>query len=131
MLNRVLTKADCAECKLCCGFYEDEIWEAPITRNLSYNEKGLYLCPELGEDGCMLGEEKPFVCKLWPFRVMRLGGFTVLALSPLCKKVNDKPLSELLAFVEEELAELAQNGMKSEPEHIKEYKDGYTILKIL
>ena len=129
MLEKILSKDDCAECKLCCGFYESEIWEVPVNGDgkpfyeVSYNEKGLYICPALGENGCSLsGDEKPFDCKIWPFRVMKLGDFKVIALSPLCKKLNDKPLSELLAFADE---------LDVSPAYVKDYVDGYTILKIL
>jgi len=128
MLNRILSTADCAECKLCCNFYEHELWEAPITgEEVSYDERGLYFCPELGEKGCKLVSERPFDCQIYPFRVMKLGEFTVIALSPLCKKVNEKPLSELVEFVESELFE----KVKSHHAQIKDYDKSYVILKVL
>jgi hypothetical protein len=133
MLNRILTETDCAGCKLCCNFYEHEIWEAPIVAHeIYYDEEGLYFCPELGENGCKLGDEKPFDCKLWPFRVMKLGEFTVIALSPLCKKVNDKPLSELAEFVNSQLADKIKARVLEFPaQSVKDYVKDYVILKIL
>jgi hypothetical protein len=129
MLNRILSATDCAECKLCCNFYENELWEAPIlAENISYDERGLYFCPELGEKGCKLGEnEKPFDCRIYPFRVMKLGEFTVIALSPLCKKVNEKPLSELVSFADSELAPKVR-GYSGQ---IKNYDKSYVIIKVL
>ena len=153
MLEKILSKNDCAECKLCCGFFESEIWEVPIIDDdlfkitnekyefdlsggnrifkISYNEKGLCLCPALGENGCSLGDEKPFDCKIWPFRAMKLGEFTVIGVSPLCKKINEKPLSELREFVINELsAEIKTRGEKYSAQ-IKEYVYDYPILMVL
>ncbi|MCL2109823.1 MAG: hypothetical protein FWH20_10820 [Oscillospiraceae bacterium] len=137
MLEKILTENDCADCKLCCGFFESEIWEVPVDRggeplyDISYNEKGLYICPELSNTGCKLGADKPFDCKIWPFRVMKLGEFTAIALSPLCKKVNNLPLSRLTQFVNEHLADKVNARIAKEPAHLKDYVFGYTILKIL
>jgi hypothetical protein len=132
MLEKILTENDCAECKLCCNFYEHEMWEAPIiNEEICYDDRGLYFCPALGEDGCKLGDGKPFDCSIYPFRVMKLGEFIVIALSPLCKKVNEKPLSELAAFVEAELTEKVKARVLKHPAQVKNYVDGYVILKIL
>lgn len=132
MLNRILTEKDCAECKLCCAFYEHEIWEAPIlTEKISYNERGLYVCPALGENGCTLGGEKPFECEIYPFRVMKLGEHAVVALSPLCRKVNEMPLSELISFVESELADIIKARVSSPAQEIKDYVTGHPILAVL
>lgn len=117
MLRRILSEADCAECRLCCGFYESEIWEVPLIddelaekypeydfKAVNYDENGLHKCPALGESGCKLGSDKPFDCRLWPFRAMKLGEHLVIAISPLCKKLNAKPLAELSEFADAELA---------------------------
>jgi hypothetical protein len=153
MLNRILTEADCAECRLCCGFYESEIWEVPAIDDelaalisgqytfdfvgsqrifkVNYNERGLCFCPALGANGCKLGVGKPFDCKVWPFRAMRLGGNIVITLSPLCKKLNAKPLSELVEFVNSDLAVKIKARAEKFPEQVKEYVKDYPILKIL
>jgi hypothetical protein len=133
MLNRILSEKDCAECRLCCNFYEHEIWEAPIVGDeICYDEKGLYFCPELGENGCKLGNDKPFDCKLWPFRVMKFGEAVVVALSPLCKKVNEKPLSELAEFVhDEEFEEKVKARVSEFPAQVMDYAEGYAVLRVL
>jgi hypothetical protein len=153
MLSRILNEKDCAECKLCCGFYESEIWEVPVIDDelaaitselydfefvdnrrvfkINYNKKGLHLCPALSVNGCKLGLGKPFDCKLWPFRAMKLGELTVITLSPLCKKVNGKPLAELMEFVNSELADKIKARVQKYPEQVKEYVKDYPILKIL
>jgi len=141
MLNGILTEADCADCRLCCRFFESEIWEAPVIDNdvaklfnfgkISYNEKGLYVCLALGENGCKLGEQKPFDCKLWPFRAMKLGEFIVITVSPLCKKINEKPLFELMEFVSTELVEKIKARVEKYPAQVKDYVKDYPILRVL
>jgi len=154
MLQKILTEQDCAECKLCCGFFKSEIWEVPViddnlTRllgakynyefdkknnrifKITYDEKGLCKCPVLGENGCKLGNRRPFDCKIWPFRVMKLGEFTVIALSPLCKKINQKPLSEITEFVNGEFLEIIKARVSIDPALVKDYVDGYVTIKII
>jgi len=154
MLTKILNENDCAGCRLCCGFFKSEIWEVPVIDDdlarlidekyipgaeydfigsgrvfkAGYDQNGICFCPALGENGCVLEGDKPFDCKIWPFRVMKLGGFNVIALSPLCKKVNEKPLSELVRFVDEELTEKIKARF---PARIKDYVKGYVILKVL
>ncbi|MCL2637017.1 MAG: hypothetical protein FWD48_01475 [Oscillospiraceae bacterium] len=150
MLNRILTEADCAECRLCCGFYESEIWEVPIIGDelaalisgqyafdivnnqrvfkINYDEKGLHLCPALGKNGCRLGMSRPFDCKLWPFRAMKLGELIVITVSPLCKTVNELPLSELVEFVNLELMDKIKARVAKYPAQVKDYVKGYPIL---
>ncbi|MCL2697795.1 MAG: hypothetical protein FWE74_06915 [Oscillospiraceae bacterium] len=153
MLNKILTEADCAECKLCCGFYESEIWEVPVIDDelaaliieqydfgivsnqrvfkVGYDEKGLCLCPALGKNGCRLGMSKPFDCKLWPFRAMKLGELVVITVSPLCRKVNEKPLGELVEFVNSELTDKIKARVEKYPAQVKDYINGYPILAVL
>ncbi|MDR2532737.1 MAG: hypothetical protein LBC82_07845 [Oscillospiraceae bacterium] len=144
MLNRILTEADCAQCRLCCSFFESEIWEMPTIDEdftelykdynfgeICFDENGLYRCPALGEAGCKLGSNRPFDCKLWPFRAMKLGEFTVVTVSPLCKKVSEKPLAELSQFVNFELADKIKARVLKYPAQIKDYIKDYPILKVL
>ncbi|MDR2558020.1 MAG: hypothetical protein LBC86_00520 [Oscillospiraceae bacterium] len=153
MLNRILSEADCAECKLCCGFYESEIWEVPVIDDglaalisdeyefdfingnrvfkINYDEKGLCVCPALSKNGCKLGMSKPFDCKLWPFRAMKLGDSVVITISPLCKKVNGESLSKLVQFVNSDLTEKIKARVQKYPEQIKEYVKDNVILRFL
>jgi hypothetical protein len=153
MLNRILSEKDCAECRLCCSFYESEIWEVPLIDDelaalisgqyafdtadnqrvfkVQYNRQGLCFCPALGANGCKLGVGKPFDCKAWPFRALKLGEHIVLTLSPLCKKLNAKPLSELMEFVNSDFSEKIKLRVQKYPEQVKEYVKDYPILKII
>ncbi|MCL2018660.1 MAG: hypothetical protein FWG70_02780 [Oscillospiraceae bacterium] len=153
MLDRLLSENDCAECKLCCNFYEGEFWEVPVIDDdlaqlisgkydfnligdnrvfkLNRDEKGLYFCPALDKNGCKLGDDRPFDCKLWPFRAMKLGEFIVITVSPLCKKVGEKTLCELSEFVGSQLTDKIKARVLKYPAHIKDYVHSYPILKVL
>ena len=60
----------CAECRRCC-FVEADY--PPLEITLTQKEKKKYGsicietdCPNLGTTGCVLGDTKPFSCKLYP-----------------------------------------------------------------
>ena len=60
----------CAECRRCC-FVEADY--PPLEITLTQKEKKKYGsicietdCPNLGPTGCVLGDTKPFSCKLYP-----------------------------------------------------------------
>lgn len=56
----------------------------------------LYYCPMLdNEKGCILGDDKPFDCRIWPLRVMALNETKVITLSPVCPTMNEKSIKEL------------------------------------
>jgi len=157
MLEKILTQKDCADCRFCCTFDRDDIWEVPLIDDdlarlipgkynldigyefvngnrvfeISYDEKGESRCPAFRENGCGLLEDRPFDCKIWPFRAMKLGEFTVITVSPFCEKVNQLPLWELVKFVNEELAEKIKARMEKYPGQVKDYIFGYAILKVI
>lgn len=91
MLKKILSPKSCAGCRVCCVFDRDDIWEIPlisaelndrinaaspdlktIPRGKSYvfdmrfEKDGLTYCPALSDTGCILGENKPFDCQIWP-----------------------------------------------------------------
>lgn len=153
-LTPVLTSEDCGKCRWCCRFTAEDIWEAPLISarcktaleqilhsevNLTdgkhgrifeprYNEKGLCDCPALGEDGCVLGEERPDDCKVWPFRVMLFGDRRVITVSPECPEINRRALAELSAFVTGGFAERLFGLARDNPQMIKPYIYDYPIL---
>ena len=98
MLKKILSRTTCAACQLCCQFDASDIWELPVLPKETVAAiqkyrpetafvpvgaeqtfaapplKGeeLYACPVLTEHGCgLLEQDKPFDCKVWPFRLMR------------------------------------------------------------
>ena len=158
MLEKILTEKNCADCSLCCAFLESEIWEVPIIDDdfarlieekydlnaeyeftlpsarrfkASYSKDGLCRCPALSETGCKLGSDRPFDCKIWPFRAMKLGEFTVITVSPLCEKVNEKSIAELSEFLNSGLAGAIEERTKKYPEQVKDYVRDYVILKVI
>ncbi len=81
--------------------------------------------------GCILGDDKPFECKSWPLRVMRMkDGRLVIALSLGCKTVSKKPLDEVKRLAEELSGEMMNYARKC-PAYIKDYREGYPVLKTL
>ena len=97
MLRKILSPETCAACRLCCGFDCTDTWEFPVLpqetveamHRMGVSPKlvpageeqtfaapplrgeELFFCPMLCETGCTMGSEKPFDCKVWPFRMMR------------------------------------------------------------
>ena len=157
MLTEILSRDECANCRFCCAFDSYDIWETPvITQELAskirllhnpsqeFIQKGncyiLKLSPEDDSDlfycsmldkqkGCMLGDEKPFDCKIWPFRIMNFQGRRVITVSPVCSTVYNKKLSELMEFAKK-LSPLIFEQADLHPEIIKDYMIGHPILLI-
>ncbi|MCD7727131.1 MAG: hypothetical protein LUH57_02150 [Ruminococcus sp.] len=156
MLKSLLSGEECARCKICCTFDDEDIWETPIIYNelaesvkssvggelidkgeyklfsLSKKpEEELYYCTALDrQKGCRLdAESKPFDCKIWPFRVMRLEGFNgyVITLSPVCPIVKTRPLDSIMATLDKIKDEIFAEA-EAHPFMVKDYIDGYPIL---
>ena len=90
----------------------------------------LYYCPMLdNEKGCILGDDKPFDCRIWPLRVMALNETKVITLSPVCPTMNEKSIKELTKTANE-LADQIFEYADENPEAVKPYLDGYPILVV-
>ena len=87
-------------------------------------------CPYLGKHGCLLNnEEKPWDCKIWPLRVMRLpDGELVIALTPTCPSVNKLDIAVVKEFVCAKLKDELFAYAKAHPYLIKKYKDGFPVI---
>lgn len=157
MLKKILKGSDCASCRICCVFDRYDLWETPLIdeklyekirsefpetefvskgdarlMKMSEDADGLYYCPMLDRSsGCRLGDEKPFDCRIWPYRIMELGGKQVISIASICPSMFNKPLSELTGFLDESgLAEEIFRYADSFPEAVKPYEAGYPILKV-
>ena len=156
MLTKLLRRETCAACKLCCKFDSYDIWSTPILntevlakvkellpeahflqkaedawlfRVEDFDDEDNFVCPLLDpERGCMLGEEKPFSCGIWPFLLTEVGGEQCIALSPLCSTVLHMPVDTLLRFVKDELAEAAFAYADAHPEEVLPYDGVSTVL---
>lgn len=157
MLSKILSKEECAKCRICCCFDSYDIWETPyISPTLASKilqeyapkqefikkenhflfkmdkEKNadLYYCPMLdNEKGCILGDDKPFDCRIWPLRVMALNETKVITLSPVCPNMNEKSIKELTKTANE-LSDQIFRYADENPEAVKPYLDGYPILVV-
>lgn len=154
MLSSILSKSECAECRICCCFDSYDLWETPVVtddvmrRSLEVKpeqqfadvngtrlyimqkepDKDLYYCPMLDHSrGCLLGDEKPFDCRIWPLRIMDFEGRRVIVMSPVCPTLYNKPLSELRELALRLAPAIFAEADKT-PQMVKPYIAGYTIL---
>lgn len=159
MLKNILSGNDCAKCRICCVFDKYDIWETPVVDDELYSKvmaaypetefisKGnsrifkclteseggeLYYCPMLDKSsGCRLGDEKPFDCRIWPYRIMELNGAQVISIASICPEMYKKPLSELVGELDRDgLGEKIFAEAEKNPDIVKPYQDGYPILKV-
>ncbi len=156
MLKEILSREICAECRQCCIFDHYDFWETPVLseencRNIlafqpdaefiskgresfifrvqELDQNDQFTCPLLDpERGCLLDEDKPFDCAVFPFRVMELNHRRAIALFPLCKAVTERPLSELLGFLKTNLADTIFGYAAAHPDVVHPYDDLYPIL---
>lgn len=155
MLSKLLSREECAQCKLCCCFDSYDLWETPVITGKTKQriseefkpdqdflelegysllkmqkepDRDLYYCSLLDHSkGCVMGTEKPFDCRIWPFRVMDMGGTKVIVLSPVCPVVQTRPLNEIQA-VAKELAPAIFKYAEENPFAVKKYINGYPIM---
>ncbi|MBR3971239.1 MAG: hypothetical protein IKJ87_09210 [Ruminococcus sp.] len=154
MIKKILNKSTCADCKTCCIFDCYDVWETPLfdketadvvkltvpTAEFAPKGNGFVLdfgkmsaydlvkCPALSDSGCILGDKKPFDCRIWPFRIMEHDGQRIIAVSSLCTAVFEQSHDKLKDFLKNGLAaEIFAYGEKY-PEAIHPLYDNYTIL---
>ncbi len=155
MLESILSPRSCRNCRVCCGFTREDIWEIPLIYkenrtsvekmlgvglvprgkefvfDMDFNSNGVSYCPALSENGCTLGELKPFDCAVWPFRVNALGDMRVITVSPVCETVFSLPLKTLSDFVRKDgFAEKMFTEAHMHPDIVKPYIGGYPILAV-
>ena len=91
-------------------------------------DSDLYYCSLLDRSkGCIMGDEKPFDCKIWPFRVMSLNGVNVITLSPVCPVVKTRPLEDIMKVCWQISDEIFSQA-KAHPEIVKPYIEVYPII---
>ena len=154
MLTSILSRGTCAKCRLCCTFDSSDIWETPVIVPKLYekisaeypdtkfitkgecklfrlekpDEQGIFSCPMLRENGCALGEEKPFDCAVWPLRIMNVGGRRAITIAPICPAVCALSLTELIDFVRGGIAEKIFDYADLHADIVKDYDDSYPVL---
>lgn len=156
MIKKILDGKTCAECRLCCIFDRYDVWETPVfdektkkklesIRNAEFikkdggyifkvekfDENGLFTCPALdSESGCILKDEKPFDCRIWPYRIMKVGSKRAITIANICDAMYKKPLSELVDFLKSGLASDIFRYADIHPEIVKPYDNSYPVLLI-
>ena len=154
MLKSILSGKSCAQCRLCCVFDRYDIWETPVFtdeirrriltvrpdtefvpmgegytfRAGSLGEDELFSCPVLTENGCILGDAKPFDCRIWPYRIMEIGGRRAITIASVCEELYNRPLSQLVGLLRDGLAAEIFSYADSHPEIVKPYCEGYPVL---
>ncbi len=161
MLDKILSKEECAACRFCCSFRRSSLWETPVIEpylmprlralcpeakfkpveypapqgTMTVDLSGLYRTDDPEEEalcwfnrtGCILGDDKPFDCKIWPLYVMRREGRLAITLAPSCR---------VIAGRRSEVQELVGNGLGREifdyvalhPEFVHDYHEGFPVL---
>ncbi|MDE7194912.1 MAG: hypothetical protein K2O14_13245 [Oscillospiraceae bacterium] len=155
MLKKILSQETCGKCRVCCGFDESDKWEIPLifgelkeyiegrykckivprgneyVFDMEFDGDKVVYCPMASEHGCVLGDMKPFDCRIWPFRVNRLDGRLVITVSPVCSAVSELPLGRLTEFLKENgFANMLFEQAELHKDMVKPYIEGYPILAV-
>lgn len=153
MLSKILKTEDCKCCKKCCKFFLDEDWDIPLLTeseknlhefnpNIVYSHSKLWKinilglnneiktsCPFLDESiGCILSDNKPFECKIWPFHIMKRNGNELLiTLSKECPIINKCDKEKIIAIAIDNKDKLFKVAFEY-PEILKHFSDDYEII---
>ena len=154
MLNELISREDCAKCRICCKFEPDELLDAPtftkeqkeyIKKNINskikfkkinkiyqielekYNNK--YKCPLLSDKGCLLPNQiRPFDCESWPFYVMKKEDKYVITKSNDCPIFKNADNKKLINFIEKKFLAIAKKIVKDNPDMVTNYNRDLEIL---
>ncbi len=156
MLEKILKQETCANCRFCCQFDCTDLWELPVLPEETAKAvqrlrpavqlvdvgteqtfaapalegETLFSCPMLGEHGCCMGKDKPFDCKIWPFRMMLdKEGVCRIAVSEFCHGMEAYTDQELREFLQQGgLAETILDYAETHPSHKKPYAEEYRFI---
>ncbi|MBQ9505455.1 MAG: hypothetical protein IJU93_10670 [Lachnospiraceae bacterium] len=85
-------------------------------------------CP-FNQEGCILDpEDKPFVCEVWPLRIMEKEDRRVIALAEGCPVFAQVDSGELKSFTGEKLKDFISGQVKEHPEVVEPWHDNYTVI---
>jgi len=150
MISAILAKETCKVCRNCCWYTDIDVWDAPgftkseleqakkFVANPIYENHGLfffkmdkhqgkYICPLLGEAGCLLGAEKPFKCAIWPLYVVHIGNRIVLAVSSECLPVYQISNEAIVNRLGGVIAQIAAR-IKDAPELIEPFREHFRVV---
>jgi GNAT superfamily N-acetyltransferase len=154
VLKRILKSGTCAKCRICCKYDDDDVWDAPGFTEEEYKEnkvkteaafiqrddglyylkmekdsEGIYTCPCLGENGCTLGDSRPFRCGLWPMYLINTEHGLGFALSPVCPEVWKLGSEEIFESVRGKLSLINKIGHDC-PTLIEDWSPEYRMIAI-
>ena len=120
MLKKILSPESCAQCRLCCIFDRYDVWETPVFNEF---QRDLILAER---------PDTEFVPKdgglIWPYRIMDIGGRRAITMASICQEMYSRPLSQLVGFLKEGLADQIFAYADQHPEIVKHYYEGYPVL---
>lgn len=154
MIQKILNPKTCATCKVCCNYSTESLWDIPgftldeykqviakypqfeltsyCKNNLYYfrpipmnNNK--YLCSFLADNGCILGNDKPFKCAIWPLYVVKHENKLYLAQSNVCSNleiISDEIIHKALRTSIDKI----KKTIDTNPELIEPYRSHFTLL---
>lgn len=159
LLENILSSEYCLKCKYCCSFSKKSLYLTPIferekilplekkypfakfcefdngniTVDLSNNFHENFseaLCWFNNGHGCILSDdEKPFVCKIWPLRIMQHEDKIAVVLNSDCLVTSAMSLNRIKELLTSsgDLAEI-WNYVSRHPEVIENFEGGHEIL---
>lgn len=157
MIKEILPPKKCMECRGCCFFGSDDLYEVPyilpelaeyikenyksveliqISNGYTFklpdelSENNLFVCPMLSESGCVLGDDKPFDCGIYPFRVMKdKCGTERIAVAKYCKGISGIQTEKLKNFLlSSGLYDKIISYMNDNPYIALDYTEDYAII---
>lgn len=131
MLKKILDNKACAKCQLCCIFERYEVWETPVFTEEIKNKllklrpdtkfiskDGGYIsesksddgrrrsCPHLDKRKAVFSEMKNLLIAVYgTYRIMNIEGRRAITISNICGELFNRPLSELVSFLKDGLAD--------------------------
>lgn len=154
MIQKILNPQTCANCKICCNYSINSLWDIPgftlkeykqiITyypqyKSISYCKNNLYyfktiptdndkyLCPFLADNGCTLGNNKPFKCAIWPFYVVKYKNNIYLAQSDVCPNLQLISKQMLTNGLETTITKI-KKIINQNPELIESYRPHFSLI---
>jgi len=89
----------------------------------------ILLCPCLDEkSGCMLGDDKPFECSIWPVRVFENESGAYLGVASACPAFEGEKLEKILHELKENGLEEKILSMKRRLNKVNKEAQGYHIV---
>ena len=106
------------------------MWKVDM-ENYYTNNDLTYKCPFLDSiSGCRLKNNKPFICNLWPFILIKISGNLAIALSNNCDIMKQYNLNELNELLKDDFIKNIYDEGIQHPELVLDYQKEYIIFNI-